>query len=202
LEKTPSIALPGSFQIGRLALECDYEFWTRFNDYELALDYIYTLFAAIGDMFERDVSTKLTLTYIRIWTTINDPYSYVGGTDTGLNEFRTYWAQNHNPGQPQFIERDLAHLLSSRGVGAYAWEGVLCNYNTGFSISGGNALLPTLAENLFHDIRFAGHEIGHNFNGRHTHCLIDPQTNDYVDKCAVETNCNQTQAAALPPGQS
>jgi hypothetical protein len=66
--------------------------------------------------------------------------------------------------------------------------------------SGGNALMPTLAENLFHDIRFAGHEIGHNFNGRHTHCLIDPQTNDYVDKCGVEANCNQTQDCSTAPG--
>lgn len=188
-----------SFHVCRLALECDYEFWTQFNDYSAALSYIYVLFGAIGDMYERDVQTKLALTYIRIWTTVNDPYSYVGGEPTGLNEFQNYWRGNHNPGQPGFVERDVAHLLSSRGVGSYASEGVLCNYDEGFSISGGNALLPTVAERIFHDLRFAGHEIGHNFNGHHTHCLINPATGDWVDKCATEGDGNQTVDCSTTP---
>jgi hypothetical protein len=189
----------GSFRVCRLALECDYEFWMQFQDYQAALNYIYILFGAIGDMFERDVQTKLALTYIRIWTTVDDPYSYVGGEITGLNEFRDYWRANHNPGQPGFIERDVAHLLSSRGVGAWAWEGVLCNYDIGFSISGGNALLPTVAQRIFHDLRYAGHEIGHNFNGHHTHCLINPATGDWVDKCVTENDCNQTVDCSTAP---
>jgi hypothetical protein len=191
--------LPGSFQVCRLALDCDYEFWQRFLDYGAALDYIYTLFADIGDIFERDVSSKITLTYIRIWTTVNDPYSYVGGECTGLDELKSYWTQHHNPGQAEFIERDVTHLLSSRGVCACAWEGVLCSYEGGFSISGGIALLPTEAQNLFHDTHFAGHEIGHNFNGHHTHCLIDPATNDWIDKCATEPGCNQTPDCSTAP---
>lgn len=194
-------ALPGSFQVCRMALECDYEFWLRFNDYGKALDYIYTLFGVIGEIYERDVSSKIALTYIRIWTTVNDPYSYVGGDVTGLEEFINYWRQNHNPGKAQFIERDVAHLLSSRGVGAWGNVGVLCDYDKGFSISGGIALLPTLAEKLLHDVAYAGHEIGHNFNGEHTHCLIDPSTNDYVDKCVTEnrSGCNQTQDCSTAP---
>ena len=186
--------LPGTFQITRLALECDYEYWSQFNDMNLALDYIYVLFAKIGDMFERDVNVKLALTYIRIWTTINDPYSYVGGDVTGLHEFQNYWNLNHNPGQSEPVERDLAHLLSSRSVGAWANTGVLCSYAYGFSISGGNALLPTLAENLFHDIRYAGHEIGHNFDAKHTHCFNPP-----IDQCDVESGCNQVKDCSTAP---
>lgn len=190
---------PGSFYACRLALECDYEFWSRFNDYGAALDYIHILFGAISQIYERDVSTKLALTYIRIWTTPNDPYSYVGGDPTGLQEFQNYWRTNHNVGQPQFIERDVAHLLSSRGVGAWGNVGVLCNYNSGFSISGGIALEPTLALRLVHDIMYAGHEIGHNFNGLHTHCLINPATGDWIDKCATEPGCNQTVDCSTAP---
>ena len=70
---------PADHVVCRLALECDYEYWSQFNDMGEALDYIYVLFGVIGDIYERDVSTKLALTFIRIWTTVNDPYSYVGG---------------------------------------------------------------------------------------------------------------------------
>jgi hypothetical protein len=189
----------GQFRVCRLALECDYEFWCRFNDLDAALDYLYILFTAMGDIYERDLSVKLALTYINIWTTANDPYSYVGGESTGLKEFVDYWRANHNPGQPGFVERDLAHLLSSRGVGAWGNVGVLCDYNNGFSISGGIALLPGLADRVHHDIMYAAHEIGHNFNGIHTHCLIDPSTGDYVDKCVTEPNCNQTVDCSTAP---
>jgi hypothetical protein len=183
------------FRAARLALECDYEYWSQFNDYGEALDYIAVLFAGIGDMYERDATVKLALTFIRIWTTASDPYSYVGGDPDGLYEFQNYWNASHNPGQPGFVERDVAHLLSSRGVGAYGWQGVLCNYTGGYSISGGIALLPTLAENLFHDIAYAGHEIGHNMNAQHTHCFDPP-----IDRCATEPGCNQTQDCSDAPG--
>ncbi|MCP3872742.1 MAG: hypothetical protein GY699_06245 [Desulfobacteraceae bacterium] len=193
-EKSEESPLTGTFQTCRLALECDYEYWSQFNNMSLALDYIFVLFGKIGDMFERDVNVKLALTYIRIWTTVNDPYSYVGGDITGLVEFQNYWNANHNPGKSNPVVRDLAHLLSSRSVGAWANVGVLCNYLMGFSISGGNALLPTLAENLFHDIRYAGHEIGHNFNAIHTHCFNPP-----IDQCDTETQCNQVKDCSTAP---
>jgi hypothetical protein len=182
-------------RVARLALECDYEYWDQFDDYGLALDYIYLLFGAIGEIYERDVSVKLALTFIRIWTTVNDPYSYVGGGVEGLQEFQDYWNANHStPGQSGFVERDLAHLLSSRGVGAWGNNGVLCSYSSGYSISGGNALGSTPAQSLIHDIAYAGHELGHNFNAMHTHCFDPP-----IDKCATEPNCNDTQDCSTAP---
>ena len=185
-----------ALRAARFALECDYEYFGQFDgDYGAALDYVAILFGAIGDIYERDVSVKLALTYIRIWDQANDPYSYVGGDPDGLDEFKDYWNANHStPGQPGFIERDLAHLLSSRGVGAWSWPGTLCSYDSGYSISGGNAGGATPAQSLIHDVYFAGHEIGHNFDAKHTHCFDPP-----IDQCATEPSCNDTQDCSTAP---
>jgi hypothetical protein len=181
-----------AFKTCRLALECDYEFWSVFNDMNEALTYIYTLFGIMSPIYERDVSVKLALHYIRIWTTASDPYSYVGGASTGLQEFQNYWNANHStPGNPGFIERDLAHLLSSRPVGAWANTATLCDYSNGYAISGGNAGDGGFA----HDIIYAGHEIGHNFDGKHTHCFDPP-----IDKCGTDSGCNDTVDCSTAPG--
>ncbi len=173
------------FRSLRVALECDYEYWDRFNDLHDALEYVYILFGAGNDIFQRDVSVKITLTFIRIWTTINDPYSYTGGGNEALTEFENYWRANHNPGQPGFIERDLAHLLSSRGINGWGEQGnALCSYERGYSCSGGNHTGPTLPEILLHDVGIVFHELGHNSNAQHTFDFNPP-----IDCCVVQGNC-------------
>jgi hypothetical protein len=178
-----------------VALDADYDYFSEFNDVNLALEYIYVLFGAGGDIFERDLSVKLALTYIRIWTTSSDPYSWVGGEPDALDEFRDYWVANHNPGQPGFVERDLAHLLSSRSINGWAWGGTLCDYhgNGGYSCSGGNHKLSTLADNLLHDVSIVFHELGHNHNAAHTHCFDPP-----IDRC-VQTCDGQSQDCSTAP---
>lgn len=173
------------FRSLRLALECDYEYWDRFNDLNDALEYVYILFGAGNDIFQRDVSVKITLNFIRIWTTINDPYSYTGGGSEALDEFKNYWKANHNPGKPAFIERDIAHMLSSRGINGWGYQGnALCNYDRGYSCSGGNAGAATVPENLVHDAGIVFHELGHNCNAQHTHEFSPP-----IDCCVAEGQC-------------
>ncbi len=181
-------------RVCRVALECDYEFWDYFQDLEDALANIYVVMGQISVMFERDVDVKIVMPFIRIWSIVGDPYSYIGGDSTGLNELRDYWMVNHNPGQPGFVERDLTHLRSGRGVGAYAWVGVLCDYSQGYSISGGQGY-ATDATGILHDVSYAGHELGHNLGGIHTHCFDPP-----VDQCATDPGCNQTQDCSTAPG--
>jgi len=179
------------FRFGRVALECDYEFWDRFNSMDQALTYIYQIFGAASVIYETDLSVKLVLPFIRIWTTINDPYSHIGGGGEAQWEFQDYWRDNHStPGQPGYIERDMAHMLSGRGVEARGNISQLCK-EYGYSISGGNA-----APNGFqHDLVLAAHEIGHVFGGRHSHCFDPP-----IDKCATAPDCNDTQDCNTVPG--
>jgi hypothetical protein len=185
LDQASPGASAAQFRSLRVALECDYEYWSSCNDLADALEYIYILFGAGNDIFQRDVSVKITLNFIRIWTTINDPYSYVGGASDALVEFENYWRANHNPGKPAFIERDLAHMLSSRPINGWGEQGnALCNYDRGYSCSGGNHLLPTVAENLVHDAGIVFHELGHNSNAQHTHDFSPP-----IDCCVAQGQC-------------
>ena len=178
----------------RVALECDYEYWDRFNDLHDALEYVYILFGAGNDIFQRDVSVKITLNFIRIWTTINDPYSYTGGGSEALDEFKNYWQANHNPGKPGFIERDIAHMLSSRGINGWGWQGnALCNYDRSYSCSGGNHTGPTLPECLVHDVGIVFHEFGHNSNAQHTHDFNPP-----IDCCVAEGQCTAQDCNDVP----
>ncbi len=182
---TPTNVEAAQFRSLRVALECDFEYWNSCNDLGEALEYIYILFGAGNDIFQRDVSVKITLNYIRIWTTINDPYSYTGGGSQALDEFKNYWQTYHNPGKASYIERDLAHLLSSRGINGWGFQGnALCNYDRGYSCSGGNHLLPTLPQNLLHDAGIVFHELGHNSNAQHTHDFDPP-----IDCCVAEGQC-------------
>jgi hypothetical protein len=179
------------FRTCRIALECDYELWDRLGqDMDAFLANTFAVWGTISQMYERDADVKLALSYLRVWMTSADPYSYVGGAIDGLREFETYWRANHNPGQPAFVDRNLAHLRSGRGVGAWAEVGVLCSYQYGFSISGGQGW-PT---GFWHDICFVGHEIGHNFDAIHTHCFNPP-----LDQCATDPGCNQTVDCSTTP---
>ncbi len=196
----PVEAPEATAKVVRIAVDTDYEYYNQFNNYGLAQDYLFLLMGAVSSIYERDVGTKLALTFIRIWTTINDPYPDVIGGGKDLEFFRDYWVDNHNPGQPGFIERDLAQQLAWKGVEARGWYEVICDYSDGFSIAGGIARGDTNAESLVHDIRYSAHEIGHNFNAEHTHCLKDPATNDWIDKCATAGTCNPTQDCSTAPG--
>jgi len=185
----------GDFYICRVAVDCDYEFWSAFQDTSAALDYVFVLFASMSLFYERDLGTKLALTFVRVWTTPDDPYSYTGSAPDGLEEFRDYWREHHGMGDEEFVRRDLAHLLSGRAMRSWGYAGVLCHYDWGYSICGSSQMQPTLAANLYRDERTSGHEIGHNFDGIHTHCFDPP-----VDQCATEKDCNQVQVCPATPG--
>lgn len=186
-----------TFRAGRVALDVDSSYHANFSDVGSTLASIYHLFASISQVFERDLSVKLTLTYIRIWTDpATDPYSATGGGAVGLHEFQDYWIANHStPGTPGYVDRDSAHLLSGRPVGSAGNLSQLC-LAYGYSISGGSGN----PDGFLHDSFHASHELGHVYGGHHTHCLTDPATSDWIDKCATESGCNSTQDCSTVPG--
>ena len=171
------------FRFCRMALECDYEYWQQFLSMDDALAHLYTVWGIISSFYESDLSVKLTLPFIRIWTTSADPYSFVGGERTGLDEFENYWRANHNSGSG-YVDRDLAHLMSGRGVGAWGEMGVLCDDYSGFSISGGNGVT------VEHDVFYDGHEVGHNFNGIHTFDFNPPLDNCTIGGYSTYQDCS------------
>lgn len=150
-----------------VAVESDYETFVRFGSVENATKYLLSLVAVVSAVYMKDVNTQLFVSYIRVWSDINDPYN--GSTSSQLlNEFRAYWNANM-----QSVPRVVAHYISTRAgnLGGIAYLNVLCspvNGGNGYAfsnISGSFNYLPTYSWDLF----VVAHEWGHNFGSYHTH---------------------------------
>ena len=187
----------------RVAIETDYEFYTKFNSSTAATTYIGNLIGYASTLYQAEINTNLTVQSVSLWTTSADPWSQTTVT-CRLMEFGRYWNKN-NTG----VSRTIAHFMSGRAGGGVAWKGVLCSgafgasatcsglatdapWGGGYGFTGGmsgtfNATSPT----VMWDILGVTHEIGHNFNSPHTHCYNGIGGNaSPVDQCrSGESGC-------------
>jgi hypothetical protein len=162
------------------------------NNQTTALDYIADLVAAMNVMYERDLDVTLLQgdTILRVGS---DPYNQNSGgaaSSAELNEFSSYWAAHYNG-----VDRTLAAMLSGKSPSPYsasgiAWLGGLCSHSYGYSFT-----KVFRIDYLAGDAFVVGHELGHNFGSRHTHCYVPP-----IDECyAGESGCYQG-ATSCPGG--
>ncbi|MEM7517570.1 MAG: zinc-dependent metalloprotease, partial [Planctomycetota bacterium] len=197
----PSLIVPGA-EIDanvtvadcRLAIETDTQFFDKFGSVGDATTYVTELIAAVSDRYLTDVQTTFSIAYLGIYSSGTDPWStpdVPGNTSQMLNEFVAAWSPNTSAGWP--ASADLAHFLSGASIGGgRAYVGVICSQTSGFAVSGLNgnsnwATFPTQASWLNWDFVVVAHELGHNFNARHTHWYCPP-----IDQCSSD-NCNSTQ---------
>ncbi len=178
-----------------VAVESDYQTFTRFGSVERATEYLLSLMATVSAVYIRDLNVKLLVSFSRVWSDPNDPYSdNVESSSELLDEFRNYWRTNMN-----LVTRDLAHFISTRsgGLGGVAWLNVLCQSTAigngyAFSNTGGSiAPLPVYTW----DVDVVAHETGHNFGSPHTHsCSWNPR----IDTCVVNEENNNCSDQARP----
>lgn len=159
-----------------LAVDTDYEFRSLFADAGDAAAYLVALYGQVGDIYLRDVDTRVELVFVRIWDTPDDLFNEVDPSPLG--EFRSVW--NATMGG---VQRDVAQLLSGRRdypFGGQAYLSATCGASA-YSVVGyaqGSFPDPTTPSPYNYDISVTAHEIGHNAGTDHTH---DP-SND-VDTC-------------------
>lgn len=170
----------GPCRIAKIAFESDYELTAIFGgDTAKSTAYIATVTAAMNDIYSRDVNTRMIASYVRVWSTANDPWTTTNSGDR-LNEFRSYWASRMFQ-----VPRNLAHFLSGSGLGGgVAWLSVMCNSQYGYAVSGnlaGSFPYP-LKDNRGNnwDPYVVAHELGHNFGSPHTHDYVPP-----IDTCGL-----------------
>jgi len=150
-----------------LAVETDYEFFELFGNLDDAATYLVALYAAVSDIYLRDVGTRVELVYARLWDDPDDLFNIV--EPSPLSEFQTYW-NSHMTAVP----RDVAQLLSGRRdypFGGQAWVSALCG-SSAYSVVGyasGSFPDPARPSPYHYDISVTAHEIGHNSGTFHTH---------------------------------
>lgn len=154
----------------RIAVETDYEYLANpfGGNQSAATAYVATLFGAVSQIYARDVNTRIYVSYLRLWTTSNDPWTG-GDTPAQLDQFRIYWNDNM---EGEF--RHLTHFLSARGLGGgVAYLDALCNFSIRYGLSAnlaGYFPYPIQNNNSQNwDLMVVSHEIGHNFGAPHTH---------------------------------
>ncbi len=171
--RRPTLADPGppepirGLKQVQLAIDADYEFYSLFGDLNAATEYVVELYGAISGLYIRDTKARLDLSYIRIWTTPNDPW----GAGASFPITGTF-----PPGTPW----DIAQMLSgSRNVsvgGAAGFTTSYAAYTLGFFAT------PDAPHIYNLDLEIPAHEIGHTLGSPHTH---DPPV--LIDQCYSPT---------------
>ncbi len=198
----------------RVAIDTDQEYLARFGGNTTnATNYLTTLIAYMSTLYTTGVDTQMQLSFSRLWTT-TDPWVQ---TDTGcmLLEVGKHW--NDNMGAEV---RALMHFVSGKNsLSGIAWVGEVCsgpfptspaalgltcpgmtgssNYGGAYGVTSGvsGSFNPGNPVVVWDSLALA-HEIGHNFNSKHTHCYggIGGIANPPIDTCsnleAGQTGCH------------
>ncbi len=175
-----------------LAVDADFEFYSIFDSTDAATDYITALYAANSAILERDARVRLRLSYLRLFTTNDDPYD----APDPLNSFRDEWEANQTT-----VVRDLAQLLSGRRnlpYGGVAWLNATCA-NYGYSVSGymiGSFASASETNPGNWDVIVSTHELGHNLGTLHTHDYgIDSCASGIVQRGTIMSYCHVVSGA-------
>lgn len=179
----------------RVAIETDYELYTKFYDTARASTYIGNLIGYASTLYQAEVNTSLAVQSISLWTTSSDPWTQT--STCGLMEFGRYWNLKKTG-----VSRSIAHFLSGRPGGGIAWTGTLCSgafgsssycpavpkdapWGGGYGYSAGiSGTFNITYPKVVWDILSVAHEIGHNFNSPHTHCYNNiGGSSSPVDQC-------------------
>ncbi|HRX84840.1 MAG TPA: M12 family metallo-peptidase [Phycisphaerae bacterium] len=148
-----------------LAVDTDYELYSRFGDLDDEAFYVTALYGAISDIYVRDFNARIELTYVRLW---DSPADLFNDADP-LVPFQNYWENNMGA-----VERSAAQFLTGRRdlpYGGVAWVNSLCT-SFAYSVAGlvNGSFDPSLASGSMQwDIIVAAHEFGHNCGSGHTH---------------------------------
>jgi hypothetical protein len=153
----------------RIAIETDTEFTmtAQHGNAVAAAQYALLLMGAASQVYDRDVSVKLPVSYLRIWAG-EDIWT---GADMfeQIYQYRDHWVKNMGD-----VERDIGHFFAGRSLGGgVAALGVACmglDWSYALSSNIGNGFPYPLVDhsNSNWEPLVVNHELGHNFGAPHT----------------------------------
>jgi hypothetical protein len=169
--------LRGGPRMAYLACEADHWLYNMFGNVGLTQTYLLTMFAAVSDIYQRDLNTKLLVRFIRVWDEGGEPFSA-----DELSSLAGYW-YGHDPSPYNYI--NLSSGRRDLSYGGVAYVGGTCSGSATYCITGflnGSFPYPSGAPSIGNwDVIVVAHEMGHNSGTYHTH--DDYQYNPTIDEC-------------------
>ncbi|MDA3844415.1 MAG: M12 family metallo-peptidase [Candidatus Kapabacteria bacterium] len=185
-----------------IALETDTEFFKACgSDTDKAQWYALNLFAMVTTIYEEQLGITIYIPALITWTdSPADPYQCAGNPFTLVDKARVYWEENRKD-----IKRDIFHVMTSisYGGGGFGYFDAL-GRKDGYDFSTSSVQCqhnyPTFA--FTYDVYIIAHEMGHNFNGQHTHsCYWGYPLDTCVTAAAIEGGCLDSGSQPKPnPG--
>ncbi len=192
--KSQALTADGVWQtVGEIQVETDREFFTNFSiagqnqrqNIATVTQRLGYIFSAVNMIYDREVRLAFRIAGLYLYPTSEDPWTK-SDKKTALSEFRRKWPIL--PGRP--ANATFVHLIGAKFGGGYAMiSSRICRrvlYGvSGIGYEGDKAvdeLLPAATANK--GIRAAfilAHELGHNFNSKHTFDYDPP-----IDCCSLE----------------
>jgi hypothetical protein len=148
-----------------VAIDIDFFTHNLYGGTQNATNWATALMTAVSAVYLKDENVKISIGYLRVWTT-QDPYTSTSGIAM-LNQLRSEWISTQGG-----VQRVITHLLSRRNnidVAGIAFLNVLCDNTNGYGLSATlNGQINNIP-NYSYDVVVVAHEMGHNFGSPHTH---------------------------------
>jgi hypothetical protein len=194
-----------------IAVETDNELRARFASAAALSSYVANAIGAASAVYAADLNTYLAVGDVFTYEGVSDPWNVTAaqGTAAALYELGNYWHVNRAS-----VKRATVAMLSGKSFGGgIGWIGTLgtlpaneffCNanvctsdgltgYSGGYSVNGsltGVVNTTNKSSSTFWDVLEIAHEIGHNFNSPHTHCIPSSgYGRPFVDGCVTSGGC-------------
>lgn len=207
-----------------LAIETDTELFAALGSEAAVTSYIADLVGQASVIYQRDLSTTLTIGTLHIWSGGTDPWTVSPPSDlsVAITELGTHW---HN--EFGSVARSTVVMVSGKAFDSgIAWNDVLCSsdflcqdgscgdssldgqFGGAYALIGARPGLPSTTvpdptltidgvpyalpnTNDYWMLLAFVHELGHNANGPHTHCVALTEadkitygvTRNYIDEC-------------------
>lgn len=176
-------------------IETDFELYQRLSDMNVdaaeniptILQHILHLMGSVNIIYKDNINLAFKIVGTSVYTTTRDPWS--GGTPrSALSNLRAVWQQLLQ--RPQAPEVAFVHLFSGKFGGGRAYiNRNVCSFimfgTSGIQSTAGRAINDILQATADQankvDIIIIAHELGHNFNSKHTFDYRPP-----IDCCSLE----------------
>lgn len=200
-----------------LAIEVDNQLYTALGSNSATVTtFLGNLVGAASTIYQRELRTDLVIAYSRMQPNSSEPFTYpANGADTPrvLDELGAIW---HNTPPSTVPHSSVVRLSGSSVLAGIAWVGTACSGDfavsdgyggryaycgglnastgvTGSTVPNPDANAPTyvMPSSNFWALLELTHELGHNINADHTHCIsLTPAdktlygvSRNFVDSC-------------------